>query len=34
MRITEKLATNTAMEAKAAMSRMMSVICLSILFMF
>jgi hypothetical protein len=34
VRITEKLVTKTAMEAKAAMSRMMSVICLSILFMF
>lgn len=34
VRMTEKLATKTAMEANAAMSRMMSVICLSILFMF
>lgn len=34
VRITEKLATKTAMEAKAAMSRKMSVICLSLLVMF
>jgi hypothetical protein len=34
VRITEKLATKTAMEAKAAMSRMISVISLSLLVMF
>ena len=34
VRITEKLATNTAMDVKAAMSRIMSVICLSLLSMF
>lgn len=34
VRITEKLATKRAMDVKAAMSRIMSVICLSKLFMF
>lgn len=34
VRITEKLVTKRAMDANAAMSRMMSVIYLSILFMF
>lgn len=34
VRITEKLATKTAMDVKAARSRMKSVICLSLLVMF